>query len=122
MAGYSRNVRHWQSMTACDNSDNCSCNGAYEGVNGVPYMVDEGNLVGDKVEECEYDKRGDEPALGDKGEVRAHREQMQPAYRESESEQGQVCIQAGGECEAEGCTKSDDIHEIFLLVCMFTLP
>src|SRR5438445_792969 len=45
-----------------------------------------------------------------------------PAYRESESEQGQVCIQAGGECEAEGCTESDDIHGIFLLVCMFTLP
>src|SRR6266566_4916364 len=40
----------------------------------------------------------------------------------SESEQGQVCIQAGGECEAEGCTESDDIHDIFLLVCMFTLP
>ena len=72
-------------MTACDDSDsdNCSCNGAYEGVNGVPYMVDEGNLVGNKVEECEDDKRGDEPVLGDKGEVRAHRVQMQPAYRES---------------------------------------
>ena len=91
-------------------------------MNCVPEVLDEWKLVSDKVEEGEDDKHGNEPALGDEGEVRVHAVQVQPAGREGESEQGQVGIQAGGECQAQGCTESDEIHGVFLLDCMCSLP
>ena len=110
-----------QSVTACNNSNDSSCNRAYDGVNNVPEVVDERNLVGNKVKECEDHKRSDEPVLSDEGEARTQRVQVQPAHRECESKHRQIGIQAGGECQAERCTEINDVHDVFLPVCMMML-
>ena len=107
-------------MAAGNYGDKCSGDGAHYAMDGIPDMVDEGNLIGDKVKECKDDKYGHEPGMSDKGEVRVHTVQMQPAYGERESEQGQVCIQARGECKAERCTECNNIHNVCLPNCMLT--
>jgi hypothetical protein len=71
-------------MTGGDYGDNRSSERAYDTMDGIPYVVDERNLIGDKVEECKEDKRGYEPGLGDKGEVRVQLVHVKPAYGERE--------------------------------------
>src|SRR5947207_12453499 len=90
--GYRQNGCCRQSMTARDNSNDCSRDGTYNGMDGIPGMIDKGNLVGYKVEEREDSKRGDEPALGNEVKLRMYSVQMQPARREREGEQRQICI------------------------------
>src|SRR6266849_3659225 len=86
-------------------------------MDGIPAMVDERNFIGDKVEYGQKSKRGDQPVGGDESEVWVHLVQVQPAHGESESKQRQVSIQARGQCQAEGCTQTLDIHKGFLLIC-----
>src|SRR5258708_27738532 len=122
MIGCRHDGSRWQPWAAGDYGDNRSSERAYDDMDGIPYVVDERNLIGDKVEECKDDKRGDEPGLGDEGEVWVQLVHVQPAYRERESEHGQVCIQARGECKAERCSECDNIHSVCLPICMLTPP
>src|SRR5260370_29351691 len=87
-------------------------------MDGIAAMGDERNFIGDKVEYGQKRKRGDQPVGGDESEVWVHCVQVQPAHGESESKQRQVSIQARGQCQAEGCPQTNDIHKVFLFICI----
>ena len=73
----------WQQrMAACDKGDECARDGTHEGMGSIPGMVNEGNLVGNEVEEREKSQHCYEPALSDEGEMLIHFEQLQPANGE----------------------------------------
>src|SRR5579864_6024012 len=108
-------------MAACDDGDECPRDGTHNGMYGIPGMIDEWNLVGDKVNEREDDESGDTPVLSNKSKAWVHRVEVQPSHRKRVCEQRQVGVQAGGKCQAKGCTEVNEIHDAFLPGCSISL-